>query len=102
MMNSTSCFRWISEVSKDYEESITLADVNPVTGDFSVNYVTKELARHWLLDARLAWSWEDGEVFVRLDNILGEEYSRQFGFSFDDLDYPMPGRSVTVGARLRF
>jgi len=94
--------RWVSEVSKDYEESITLADVHPVTGDFSVNYVTKELARHWLLDARLAWSWENGEVFVRLDNILDEEYSRQFGFSFDDLDYPMPGRSVTVGARLDF
>lgn len=94
--------RWVSEVSRDYEKPLELSEVDPVTGDFDVVDVRKTLRANWLVGLRMSWSWEKGEVFVKADNLLDEEYARQFGYSLDDRDFPMPGRRITVGARTSF
>jgi outer membrane receptor protein involved in Fe transport len=36
---------------------------------------------------------------LRVDNILDKEYPANFGYSLTDMDYPAPGRSVSIGLR---
>ncbi|MHC5053390.1 MAG: TonB-dependent receptor plug domain-containing protein [Planctomycetota bacterium] len=67
-----------------------------------ITYPEKTLPGCWLIGLRTSLSRGKREVFVRADNLLDEDHALQFGPSLDDHDYPMPGRSVTVGARIRF
>jgi len=91
---------WVSKVFQYYE---TWTDVGAVPfTEYEIAYPAKKLDAHALLGLRVAWSWSGGEVFVKADNLLDEEYARQFGYSLDDRDFPMPGRSVTAGVRVRF
>ena len=55
-----------------------------------------------LVGLRTSLSRGNREVLVRADNLLAEDHALQFGPSLVDRDYPMPGRSVTVGARIKF
>jgi vitamin B12 transporter len=36
---------------------------------------------------------------LRVDNILDEQYPANFGYTLSDLDYPAPGRSISLGLR---
>jgi outer membrane cobalamin receptor len=89
---------WISEVIQYYE---TWEETVPFT-EYDVTYPTKELAAHTLVGLNASWSWRGGEAFLRLNNLLDEEYATQFGYTLEDGDYPAPGRSVSAGARIRF
>jgi outer membrane cobalamin receptor len=68
----------------------------------SVTMDTKRLSGFSTLNLKLSQKVGNLEIFLAADNLLDEEYSRQFGFSFDDRDYPMPGRSFTGGLSMGF
>jgi outer membrane cobalamin receptor len=89
---------WVSDIRQYYEDWITISAT-----EYDVEYPHKELEAHWLFGLRAAWSWsERNEVSIKIENLLDEEYATQFGYALQDGDYPMPGRTVTVGARFNF
>lgn len=92
---------WSKEtVSGEVKAGLSVGRVANVQAYFGDR--VKDLDPYWLVGLRFSRSWTGGEAFVRVDNLLDEEYSKQFGYALDDGDYPMPGRSVTAGARVRF
>src|SRR5690606_15707436 len=48
-----------------------------------------------VVNARLAWSFERGEVFVAGENLLDRDYRYRPG-------YPMPGLGGSLGVKVRF
>lgn len=73
--------------------------------DFNTQYIdrryedranTKELKSYILLNARLSKDISDfGEIFLSIDNITDKRYEIY-------QNYPMPGRAITIGCRLKF
>lgn len=89
---------WVSGLRQYYEDWV---EVTPFT-EYDVVYREKELSDPWVVGLRVAWKVARKEFFLRVDNLLDVEYARQFGYSINDGDYPMPGRTVTVGCKLGF
>ncbi|UCH09832.1 MAG: TonB-dependent receptor [Fidelibacterota bacterium] len=65
-----------------------------------VTMTEKELHPRMVLDARFAWPIGRMEPFIEVRNALDASYCEQFGYSFTDGDYPMPGRTYMAGLRL--
>jgi len=91
---------WVEGMRQYYEQWV---ETVPFT-EYDVVYPDKELDAAWVVGLRLAWTAEasKSEVFLRVDNLLDAKYARQFGYSLEDGDYPMPGRSITLGVLGRF
>jgi len=70
--------------------------------EYDVVQDTKVLDSYWVWGLRVALSWTGGEAFLKVDNALDEQYARQIGSSLTDRDFPMPGRTVTLGTKLTF
>jgi len=68
----------------------------------AVSTDTKRLKDYTLVNIKLAQSFKNGEVFLGVDNLFDREYAHQFGLDIDDQDYPMPGRSITGGIKVKF
>ena len=68
----------------------------------AVSTDTKRLKDYTLVNIKLAQSFKNGEVFLGVDNLFDREYAHQFGFDINDRDYPMPGRSITGGIKVKF
>lgn len=61
----------------------------------NVNMLTKNLSSYQIVDLSIERSFVNKLTFVLgAKNILNTAYATQFGYSVDDFDYPMPGRSV--------
>ena len=52
------------------------------------------------LDLRLSRSLAKVTPYLEVRNILDTRYSEHFGTTFADGDFPLPGRTITVGVRL--
>ena len=52
------------------------------------------------LDLRLSRSLAKVTPYMEVRNILDTRYSEHFGTTFTDGDFPLPGRTITVGIRL--
>ncbi len=52
------------------------------------------------LDLRLSRNHAKLTPYMEVRNILNTRYSEHFGTTFADGDYPLPGRTITVGVRL--
>ncbi len=77
-------------------------DVYAAWPDTSVARERRLLGDYWLAGLRLSQTIENFEIFLTLDNILNEEYSRQFGSNRQDEGYPMPGFSAMLGMEVTF
>jgi len=70
--------------------------------DTSVTWQTKTLPAYTLLDATVSVPVKLGgstaSIFLRGSNLTDQRYSTRFGNDIDDRDFPMPGRSLTLGA----
>ncbi len=62
----------------------------------TVPTAAKTLTSYAVLSAKARKALEHNAVYVEIDNLLAASYATQFG-DLTDRDYPMPGRSVTVG-----
>ena len=62
----------------------------------------KKLGGYVLTNLKLTQSFKNGEVFLAVDNLFDKEYAHQFGFDINDQNFPMPGRSITAGTKIRF
>ena len=71
----------------------------PATG---VTTDKKNLDDYTLVDLRLTQAFKAGEIFMAADNIFNEDYANQFGVSITDRDFPMPGRNVRLGIKMKF
>jgi len=69
----------------------------------NVSMKTKELSKHFTLNARISQRILNSlEIFITGNNLLDTEYMEQFGTTFDDQGYPMPGRTVMAGISWKF
>jgi outer membrane receptor protein involved in Fe transport len=68
-----------------------------------VTKLEKKIKAHYTLDLKATHPfgkhWEAALSFL---NLTDQQYVEQAGTSFNDRDYPAPGRSVTVGVIYRF
>jgi outer membrane receptor for Fe3+-dicitrate len=69
---------------------------------YDVSHPTKEINAYWVFGLRVATSWDGGEAFLRIDNAFDRQYARQIGSTLEDRNFPMPGRSLTLGTKLQF
>ena len=58
-------------------------------------YSPYDLEAYTLLNLRISQGMEQGDIFLKVDNITNVDYQVIRG-------YPMPGRSITGGAKIRF
>jgi outer membrane cobalamin receptor len=66
----------------------------------AVEMIEKKLEGYILLNTFLGCEIIQGiEMFLWAENLLNESYADQFGTSFDDRDFPRPGRMVGAGIR---
>ncbi|MBA7482353.1 Vitamin B12 transporter BtuB [subsurface metagenome] len=69
----------------------------------NVTMNTKKLARHFTLNAKISQGILDNlEIFITGNNLLDTDYKEQFGTSFYDQGYPMPGRTIMAGISWKF
>ena len=91
----------------NYQSNFGLkVSINGQFVDKMVNYYfqgPKELAKHFILNAKISRGILDNlEIFIAGDNLLDTDYEEQFGTSFDDQGYPMPGRTIMAGISWKF
>lgn len=89
----------------DWQFQSAIAQYYPRYAPFPDTWVamdTKELSRFSTLNVKLSYKVDRLEFILAVDNLFDDEYAMQFGYSLDDRDYPMPGRSFTTGVSLEF
>ncbi len=65
-----------------------------------VTMKTKKLPSYFLMNAKVSGTFADNyEAFLKLDNIFDADYQEQFGISYDDRGYPMPGLTLSLGVK---
>jgi len=89
--------QYVSKVKNYYTD---WDHMNPVTG--AVPTEEKKLSAYTVVNVKVSKNIRNWEVFLAVDNLFDENYATRFGYDLDDNDYPMPGRSVTIGGKVEF
>lgn len=67
-----------------------------VTSDFKIKRIEPVTLFHASVVHRLTGPFT---LTLRIDNILNESHPANFGYSISDMDYPAPGRTISLGLR---
>jgi outer membrane cobalamin receptor len=102
----TGCISWISPGMRISVTSNWRSGIVNYYEDWSqapeISRRVKELPARTVVNMKAVFPFGNVEPYLVARNLLDEEYSDQFGTDLYDLDYPMSGRTVEIGMRLKF
>lgn len=87
-------------VAKTFNYYLDWGQADWLTGNIPTT--EKKLSGFDLVNLKISRQLKNWEFFIALNNLLGKEYSIQFGPTLVDQNYPMPGRNFTFGTKVRF